>query len=173
MEPSDSSGYALQASAYLDMPAQLRNEMADKRVSQNGFLPSAVRGRALGDIVESSHAGLGAGDSASLTIPASTSGNFRFTLTDNLNRTLFAKPDLAWYIGSVSATNQWPNSSYGMGNMPSMYFDDWGSTNNVNTVTHLVVRNNSGAEQLVIAVCRWRVIKNAAASFGQSQTSAS
>lgn len=174
MEPtSKTPAFNIHTPAYLAVPEQIRAEVSDKRIGQLDVKPSAINTRAIGNLVDSSSPGLGRGSVASLTIPDSASGTFAFTLTDNQKRVVMAVPDMSWYIGSISPATQWPNATYGMGNMRSAVWNDWGSTDNINVVTKLIVRNDTGSAQLVIAVCRWRIIRNAAAQFEQSQITAS
>lgn len=139
-----------------------------ERVSQQGLLPGSVQARNVGSIVTNSAAGLGAGTYVYATIPATQSLNFLFTLADNQNRVTLAVPDVGFFVnGAVTEDNRWPTSTLGMGTMPVLVYNDWGLTDNINTVTHVVWRNNSGDAQPVVVVCRWRIITNTSAVQGQ------
>lgn len=174
MEPSPKvPGFNVHTPAYLAVSEKIRSEVSDKRIGQLDIKPSAVTTRAVNNLVESSHSGLGAGAAASIVIPNGSSATFTFTLRDNQRRTILAVPDMSWFIDVVSNITQWPNASFGMGNMPSLVWNDWGSTDNVGVVSKLIVRNNTGSDQFVIGVCRWRVIKNSSAQFEQGQISTS
>lgn len=174
MEPSTRKvDFNLHTPADTTLPAQIRSDLAGNRVGQNQLLPNSVDGQVVGNIIESSHAGLGTGARGTVVIPDGSSGTFTFTLFDKLSRTILAVPDVSWYIGSVSTATQWPNTTFGMGNMRSTVWNDFGTTDNVNVVTKLIVRNDTGSPQTVIGICRWRVIKNSTAEFQQGQVSTS
>lgn len=136
----------------------------DPRVKQQDLLPAAVKQRLLGNIITGYPESLAPGSgviTAAYGLSDSTTGYFTNVLSDNFGRVILAVPDISIYIGSISATTQWPNASVGMGNMPIHIRNDWGKTNNVNVVTEIAVRNNTGSAQDVIVVLRWRIITNA------------
>lgn len=139
------------------------------RVNQQQMLPAAIKQRLLGEIIGSSTGTVkaGSGTSSTSTIPDATSASFLFTTTDNFNRVILVVPDVAIYVhataATVSSANQWPNATYGAGNMPVTVINDWGLTNNVNFVCRVVVRNNTGGSVNVIVVYRGRIITNALA----------
>ncbi len=132
------------------------------RTNQQQVIPTAIKVRLMGDLFSNnpSSSAPGSAIKASGTIPNSSSGTFLFTLTDNAGRELIAVPDIAFYIGDVTSDTQWPNASFGMGNMPTSVFNDWGETDNKNVVTRATIRNNSGAAQLIFCYCRFRIIAN-------------
>lgn len=133
------------------------------RVNQQRILPSAVKSRSFGAIIfgsPSSNA-LGSGvNSGVITISNATNRSVAITASDAFKRTLLVSPDIAIFIGSVTSANQWPNSTYHMGNLPITIFNDWGLTNNVNTVTRVGIYNNTGSSRDVIIVYRARFIRN-------------
>lgn len=134
------------------------------RVKQQDLLPAAVKQRLLGNIITGYPESLAAGSgvvTAVYGVADSTTVYFTNVLSDNFGRVILAVPDISIYIGSISAANQWPNASVGMGNMPIHTRNDWGKTNNVNVVTEIAVRNNTGSPQDVIVVIRLRIISNA------------
>lgn len=141
------------------------------RVSQQKVLPTSISPRLLGSIISSSHSGLGAGAFSSFSIPGVTSGKFDFTVADKLGRTILAIPDIAVYVNTLTAANQWPNATYGMGTLPITVFNNWGETDNVDTVTTVVVRNNTPNPVFVIVVCRWRIITNPVSTLPQANAS--
>lgn len=141
----------------------------ESRITQQDLTPGSVKARNISNAVTSSHSGLGNGLAASITVPAAQSGNFVFTLKDNLNRTILAVPDVSVFPESVTAANQWPNSTYGMGTMPVTVMNDWGLSDNVGVVTRVVVRNNLTSDVFVTVVCRWRMVVNQTAGLDQSQ----
>lgn len=133
------------------------------RVSQQQIIPGFVRTRALGNIIDSSVSGLGNALFGKGIVPNGFSGVFNLTVASSLNQVILAVPDVSFYIGSVAAANQWPTAAVGGGNFPIyVTTNDFGQTNNVDVVTRVVCRNNSGADQTVIVAVRWRIIANAA-----------
>lgn len=141
------------------------------RINQQQVLPSAIQTRLIGNLFSNnpSSDAPGSGIHATLALPASSSGSFIFTISDNQGRELIAVPDVAFYIGEfINASTHWPNSSFGMGNMPIAVFNDWGLTNNKDVVTRAIIRNNTGAEQIVTCYCRFRIIANPSRSTGVS-----
>lgn len=134
-----------------------------RRVNQQQVLPSAIQTRLIGNLFSNNPASFAPNSGVRLTeiIPNNSSGNFYFTLTDNQNRELIAVPDIAFYVGEVVGPDTlWPNASFGMGNMPMTVYNDWAITDNKNVVTHAIMRNNSGTDQEVTCVCRFRIIAN-------------
>lgn len=133
------------------------------RVNQQEMLPAAIKERLLGNIITGNPPSFepGSGNVATITIPDAATGYIRNTLIDNFGRVLLAVPDISIYIDSISVANQWPTATIGMGNMPIHSRNDWGRTDNVNVVSEVAVRNNTGSSQNVIVVLRWRIITNA------------
>lgn len=132
------------------------------RVAQQVILPAAVKQRILGEFITGSPApnNLGSGVSATITVPSGASRSALITTSDNFNRTIMTSPDVAIYVGSISEATQWPNASQNMGNFPVSVFNDWGLTNNVNSVTRVQMYNNTGGSLDVIVAARIRLIKN-------------
>jgi len=156
---------------------------SNTRLQANRIAGQAIHASKVGDMVTGNPAStnLGSGNSTGIqTIPDATSLSVLFTLTDNFGRVVMAIPDIAIYTDTttpgtptISAADTWPNSTYGMGNMPITSFNDWGATNNVNVVCRVVIRNNTGSQRAVIVVNRWRVITNASVSLGGLTTGSS
>lgn len=141
----------------------------NSRLSQQYVRPSAVKSSGLGPIVASSASGVGNGLAATATIAGSGNNQiFNFTVADKKGRTILALPDVSVYINSITTANQWPTSSYGVATLPVTVMNDWGLTDNINTVTRVVVRNNNVASVFVIVVCRWRVITNPTVQLAQA-----
>lgn len=139
------------------------------RTNQQQVLPSAIQTRLIGNLFSNnpSSDALGSGIQGNAVVTNSTSTSFIFTLTDNQGRELIAVPDIAFYVGNqISSTTAWPNQSFGMGNMPIAIYNDWSLTNNKNVVTRAIIRNNSGADQNVFCVCRFRIIANPSTTLG-------
>lgn len=138
------------------------------RINQQQVIPTSIKVRLLGDLFSNnpSSSALGSAIKASGIIPNSSSGTFLFILSDNAGRELIAVPDIAFYINNVTPDTQWPNAAFGMGNMPTSVFNDWGQTDNKNVATRATIRNNSGSSQLVYCYCRFRIIANPGPSSG-------
>lgn len=135
---------------------------APERTNQQKMLPTSVQTRLLGQLFSNnpSSSALGSGIYNSINLPTASSASFLFTVADNAGREVIAVPYVAFYIFDTvtNAYLHWPNTSFGMGNMPTSVFNDWGNDNQFNTVTRAVIRNNTGSTQLVQAVCRFRII---------------
>ncbi len=141
------------------------------RINQQRMLPTAVPTRILGQIIggEPASTALGSATTATSTIPDASSGTFLITTADEFKRVLFGAPDVSIYIGSVTDANEWPNATYGMGNMPISFFPGvWGLSDNANVVSRLVIRNNTGGSVDVIIKYRIRLITNPVASQEQA-----
>lgn len=147
----------------------------ETRMAAHRIIGQATSGSKIGDVVSGSPAStnLGTGTALTSTIADATSGTFNFTVTDNFSRVLLAVPDMAVYIGTPSAATLWPNTSFGMGNMPIAFFNNWGLTNNVNVVHTIVVRNNTGSPQTVTVIGRFRIITNSTPALSGLDTGAS
>lgn len=149
----------------------LDNRGEPERINQQRVLPSAIQTRLLGDLFSNSPPGneLGAGIRGTINVPNNASGTFRFQLDDSQGREIIAVPDISFFVGEFpTADNLWPNSRFGMGNMPTSVFNSWAHTNNKNVVTQAVIRNNTGADQIVTCICRFRIIANPGASTSSS-----
>lgn len=133
------------------------------RVNQQQMLPTSVPARVTAGLFSTnpdSYA-LGTGNTGSILVLNSTSASFIFTVSSNNDAPIIAVPDVAFYIGqTVGPDTQWPSSAFGMGNMPVSVFNDWGLTDNHNVATRAIIRNNTGFDQFVICVCRFRIITN-------------
>lgn len=172
-DPTDASAVNLKiTSSSIVVPDYIENTDAQSdpsRINQQRVLPAAIQTRLIGNLFSNnpSSDAQGSGLQATTIIPNSSSASFIFTLTDNQGRELIAVPDIAFYVGDeVDPSFQWPNRDHGMGNMPATVFNDWGLTNNKNVVTRAIMRNNSGSDQNVICVCRFRIIANPGTSTG-------
>lgn len=136
--------------------------VAPERTNQQKMLPTSVQTRLLGKLFSNnpSSNALGSGIYNSINLPTASSASFLFTVADNAGREVIAVPYVAFYIFDTTSNSylHWPNPSFGMGNMPTSVFNDWGNDNQFNTVTRAVIRNNTGSTQLVQAVCRFRII---------------
>lgn len=145
------------------------------RVNQQRMLPTAVPTRILGQIISGNpdSTQLGSGNfvtdsgTTTLTVANATSLTISLSLNDNFNRVIFAIPDFTIYTDTttpgtptISSADQWPNSTYGMGNMPMSTWNDWGSGNNVGIVTKVVIRNNTGSDRKIKVIYRFRIITN-------------
>lgn len=133
------------------------------RVSQQKLLPTAVQPRTFGDIILGNPASNELGSTATITslvVPNGLSRTLYLTLSDDFNRTLFSVPDVALYLTTADAANQWPNATINMTNFPVSVMNDWGSTNNVNTVTLISMYNNSGSDRTIVFRARIRFIRN-------------
>lgn len=143
------------------------------RINQQQVIPTSIKVRLLGDLFSNNPESSAPGSAikASATLPSSSSGTFLFTVTDNTGRELLAIPDIAFYINNTDSASQWPNANFGMGNMPTSVFNDWGETNNFNVVTRATIRNNSGSAQLVYCYCRFRILANPGGNKANNQAS--
>lgn len=135
--------------------------------------PATVRPQAVGNLITASHAGLGHALFVYQLLLASSTTQLNVSINDNQSRTLQANPDVALYTNitdssQISATNQWPNVSFGFSNLPWMTYANWGLTDNANVVTSVAMRNNNVNNVNVIVAIRWRLITNQSATFEQS-----
>lgn len=152
-----------------NVPAFPRTEN-QPRTNQQQVTPSAIQPRLLGGLFSNNptSSALGTAIKLNTIIPNSSSGSFKFQFSDPQGREIIGVPDVAFYIGSVDSSTQWPNANFGMGNMPTSVFNDWGLTDNKNVVVRATIRNNSGADQLVYCYCRLRIIVNPGLQFESS-----
>lgn len=150
-----------------DVPAFPRTDN-QPRTNQQQVLPTAIKNRLLANLFSNNPASdeLGSAIKLSGVIPNNSSGSFRFTFSDPDGRELIGVPDVAFYINNVNSDSQWPNAAFGMGNMPTSVFNDWGLTDNKNVVVRATIRNNTGASQLVFCYCRLRIIANPGSTTG-------
>lgn len=168
--PNNFSSEQIQAANTVTAVTPDLSPVTNSRVNQQYIRPQAVKDRNIGPIVTSSHSGLGNADFVTATVPNSSSRNIYFTLTDKQGRVMLAVPDVSVYIGSVTDANQWPTSTVGGGNFPVYVMNDFGQSDNVNVVTHVVCRNNTGVDQTIVVACRWRIVVNPANTFEQAPT---
>lgn len=140
------------------------------RANQQQILPSAVQTRLLGNLFSNNptSSSLGTAIKLSTNLPNANSVSFKFTFKDPQGREIIGVPDVAFYIGTPDAANQWPNPTFGMGNMPTSVFNDWGLSDNKNVVVRATIRNNTGSAQLVYCYCRLRIIVNPGLQFDSS-----
>lgn len=160
--PKDNQGYTNDVGRS-DSPSVTTALGVSSRTSSHDVIGQGIGVSKIGDIVGGNPAStnLGSGVYSNSTVPNAASGNFLFRFSDQYNRVILGVPDVSIYVGSsIIPANQWPNASYGMGNMPITYMNDWGLSDNVGIVTRVVVRNNSGADVNVFVVVRLRTITN-------------
>lgn len=150
--PGNSTSHTITAAS---QPPATRN-------TQQKALPTSVPARVTADLFsnEPDSYALGSGVSETALVAANTSTSFLFTVASNNGAPIIAIPDVAFFIGSFSSSTQWPNPTYGMGNMPVAVFNDWGLTDNYNVVTRATIRNNTGLDQVVICIGRFRIVTN-------------
>lgn len=95
-----------------------------------------------------------------------TSSAVTSTIADNYKRIILAVPQVSIYIGITNTSqiladgsNQWPTAAVGGGNFP-VYFNpfDWGRSDDLNQVTRITCRNNTGSDQQVLAVIQWKML---------------
>lgn len=133
----------------------------DARVTQQKILPNTVNARAIGDLLTNNPTNLALGQSAifsHLVIPDQTSGHFSFKLADNQGREVMAVPEISFFILSNGVFQHWPSADFGMGNMPTSVFSDWGDSDNFNQVVSATIRNNTGSAKTIYTACRFRLI---------------
>lgn len=136
------------------------------RVQKQKTLPSFITSRSLGQVITSSATGLGNALFANFVVPNSTSGVFTLKVANVNKQVILAVPDVSVYIGSQpSDATQWPTAAVGGGNLPVYVMNDFGQTDNVNVVTRVVVRNNTGSDQSITVAIRWRIITNSASAL--------
>ncbi len=152
--------------------------MPQQPINSLQLRPGSVRQTAVGNLVSSSHAGLGNAAFSAQLLPAMTTNQVNFILTDALARTVSGQPDVALFTGITDPSqiapdnsNQWPNVNFGLSNMPWMPYQNWGITDNVNTVTSVAIRNNTSNDVNVVIAVRWRLVTNQSATFEQSAIS--
>lgn len=141
------------------------------RVNQQSMIPSSVTNRILGSIISSSASGLGNASFLETTMTVAQTISFDFFVSDTKGRTIIAVPDIGVYVGSISPDNQYPTALYNPATLQVSSYNNWGLTDNINTVTSVVVRSNFVDPIDVIVVCRWRVITNPTVALAQSSTS--
>lgn len=146
--------------------------VSNARIGQQNVKPNAVKDTALGPIVTSSHAGLGSGLGAQVSVPIGFSANIVFTLNDAKKRALLAVPDVSVYVpattlADIKSINLWPTASWGGGTMPVYVMNDWASTDNSNVVTRVLVRNNGASAVPVLVIIRWRIIAQSTNTISQ------
>lgn len=149
-----------------DVPAFSRTEN-QPRTNQQQVIPTAIQPRLLGNLFSNNPTSSALGTAIKLSTPIanSSSATFLFTFSDPQGREIIGVPDVAFYINNVSSDNQWPNGNFGMGNMPTSVFNDWGLSDNKNVVVRATIRNNTGGTQLVYCYCRLRIIVNPGLQF--------
>lgn len=154
-----------------DVPAFPKTEN-QPRTNQQQVFPAAIQPRLLGSLFSNNPVDETLGSAVKLvgTIPNNTSGSFKFTFSDPQGREIIGVPDVAFYINATDGSSQWPNATYGMGNMPTSVFNDWGLTDNKNVVVRATIRNNTGAQQIVYCYCRLRIIINPGSQFNTTVT---
>lgn len=176
---------SIKTASVTSMQAALKSP-SDARMAAHRIVGQAMSSSKVGDMITGNPAStnIGSGNlvvdntgSTSLTITNSSSITANITLTDTFNRVLLAVPDIAIYTDvttpgtpTISVADQYPNTTYGMGNMPIAIWNDWGLSDNVNVVTRVVIRNNTGSDRKVKIVYRFRIITNASVALGGTAT---
>lgn len=129
------------------------------RTNQQSLLPTSLQNRLLANFISSSNQTYSAA-----VIQPSTSGTFTFTVRNTKGLRIVAVPDVSVYVGVTSLSeikfeNQWPTPALGGGNFP-VYItpNDWGYTDNLNSVTRITCRNNSASPVPALAVVQWRIL---------------
>lgn len=148
----------------VDNVEAFENNNDPTRVNQQITLPDFIKNRSLGNIITSSHTGLGAGLFVNYTVLNGTSTVFYLSVKNNAGQVILAVPDVSIYQNSISSDNEWPNGNIAGNNFPVYVKNDYGTTDNVNVVTQVVARNNSGIDQPIVVAIRWRIITNSAAT---------
>lgn len=145
------------------------------RSNQQLVLPTTVNTRLLGSLFYFTEP-----SSVSFISPPSASVTVTAIIRDTYGRPIMAQPDKSVYIGiqninQISDLTQWPTAAVGGGNYPVYFNDsDYGYTDNVNSVCRITCRNNTGADQQVLVVVRWRVFPQpGGTSNGSNQSVAS
>lgn len=134
-----------------------------RRIGQREILPVSVSNRLLGNIVLKTGTSQG-----TISLDDGEDVLFVTTTSSRNNERNLTVVDVSVYIGSVAAANQLPGGSsideseweivLGSGN-------DWGLTDNFNTVTIAYIRNiSAGASQNVILNTQSRSIVNTTVS---------
>ena len=109
--------------------------------------------------------------SANTTLSNGQSATFTITTTSNSGNRTMTIHDFTLYIGSVAAGNQLPDG----GNITMSqwvvvpFVNDWGGTDNIDTVTKVYVENvSAGSSQKVIIEAQARFIQNSTTLGGSS-----
>lgn len=154
-DPQSESSYTLSQVTYVD------NDVPEEvdRINQQQILPGAISNRFLNNLISSSNT-----TNTPFVVANGTSTTLICTLVDNFNRIILAIPQISIYIGisdpmQATAANTWPTAAIGGGNFP-VYFNPFsyqGVTGN-NQVARVTCRNNSGADQQVLATVQWKLI---------------
>lgn len=138
------------------------------RTAQQNILPTAVQSRFLSQIITTSPITWNY-----INIPNSSSGKFVFAVNNNQNQQILALPDVTAYVGitdisQISNASEWPTAAIGGGNCP-IYINssDWGLSNGINSITKVVVRNNTGNPLDAVVVVQWRIITQPQSSDAQ------
>lgn len=131
------------------------------RISQQKILPTSITNRFYSQLVSFSDVTY-----TPFTVPNGSSAVLTSTIVDNASRVILAIPQTSIYIGInnhsqilPNGANQWPTSLVGGGNFP-VYFNpfDWGQSNDVNQVSQVICRNNTGSDQQVLGVVQWKIL---------------
>lgn len=110
-------------------------------------------------------------ESASTTLSNGEFATFTITTTGTSGGVTMVIHDFTLYLGSVSAAHALPDgSSIDMSQWQVVAFpNDWGATNNINTVTKVYVRNiSAGASQTVAIHVQARMLQNSVTLGGTS-----
>lgn len=128
------------------------------RIKQQNITPGSIQTRSLGNIILS-------GSTVTSTTTLNNNQQVVYTITTstkNPNAKTFVVPDITIYQGSVANANSIPDGANVTATNYQIIFmgNDWGQTNNINTVTKVYVRNISAGTQTIILKLISRVITN-------------
>jgi hypothetical protein len=110
------------------------------------------------------------GSATSGTLANGDSWFFTITFTNTAGAKTLVVPDVTLYLTSVSSANQFPDGS----NITITDWtiigpwNDWGDTNNTNTVTRIGITNISAGNQVVLLRTQGRVIANTLTGGGSA-----
>lgn len=109
--------------------------------------------------------------SGSTTLSNGQDATFTITTTATSKARTLVAYDWSLYLGSVSTANHFPDgANITMSNWVIIPFsNDWGDTNNTNTVMQVYVRNvSAGASQTVVLEVQSRLLQNSTTLGGSS-----
>lgn len=162
----------IQSFDYIEYKDPLAPNTMAARVSQQTVLPNSVQQRLLGQIITSNPASnsLGSGIQIPIVLVNNTTSITTIKVSNNLGKTIIAIPDISLYTSQTVLSNatQWPGNGFGLSNMIMTVMNDWGTTNNVNVTTRVLIRNTSGADAPSTIVYRYRIITNPIGGTGIS-----
>lgn len=130
----------------------------EQRVNQQNLLPTAITNKFLSEAVS-----LSTFSQLSFVAVNNATTNVNCTLVDNNNRVILALPQISIFIGitdysQATLQNQHPTQTVGFGSFP-VYFNpfDYYQVEGNDQVARVSCRNNTGTDQQVLLVVRWKV----------------